>query len=120
MPQLWLIATIASTTILWLIAFMSERTPQTLDKYVLRMPDGMRDRIARSAKAHNRSMNAEIIGALESHYPQEPTLDDVVGHVEAMVRAYEKIGSPQMLNAIMSELERLPSIVEKWQSEETE
>lgn len=44
---------------------MSERTPQTQDKYVVRFPEGMRDKIAEAAKANNRSMNAEIIDRLE-------------------------------------------------------
>lgn len=34
------------------------------DKFMLRMPDGMRDDIAAAAKANNRSMNAEIIARL--------------------------------------------------------
>jgi len=38
---------------------------QGADKYVVRFPDGMRDRIAESAKANNRSMNAEIVARLE-------------------------------------------------------
>lgn len=38
---------------------------QTADKYVVRFPDGMRDRIAEVARANNRSMNAEIISRLE-------------------------------------------------------
>lgn len=41
------------------------RAPQIADKYVLRMPDGMRDKLAALAKANNRSMNAEIIGLLQ-------------------------------------------------------
>lgn len=43
----------------------SERAPQVADKYVLRMPDGMRDQITSRAKANNRSMNAEIILMLQ-------------------------------------------------------
>ena len=42
-----------------------ERAPQLADKYVLRMPDGMRDRITELAKANNRSMNAEIVLMLQ-------------------------------------------------------
>lgn len=42
-----------------------ERAPQLADKYVLRMPDGMRDRITELAKANNRSMNAEIVLILQ-------------------------------------------------------
>lgn len=34
------------------------------DKFMLRLPDGMRDRIADAAKANNRSMNAEIVARL--------------------------------------------------------
>lgn len=35
------------------------------DQFVLRLPDGMRDRIAREAKSNNRSMNAEIVARLD-------------------------------------------------------
>jgi hypothetical protein len=43
----------------------SERTPQAADKYVLRLPDGMRDKLAELAKSNNRSMNAEIVQILQ-------------------------------------------------------
>lgn len=43
----------------------SERAPQLADKYVLRMPDGMRDKITEMAKANGRSMNAEIVLILQ-------------------------------------------------------
>lgn len=36
------------------------------DKFMLRFPDGMRERIAELAKQNGRSMNAEIIARLES------------------------------------------------------
>lgn len=36
------------------------------DKYVIRFPDGMRDQIKALAKVNRRSMNAEIIVALEA------------------------------------------------------
>jgi hypothetical protein len=43
----------------------SDRTPQLADKYVLRMPEGMRDKIIELAKANNRSMNAEMVLMLQ-------------------------------------------------------
>lgn len=49
---------------------------QTEDKYIVRFPDGMRDRIAEEAKKNSRSMNAEIIARLEKSFrldPVEPT-----------------------------------------------
>jgi len=44
-------------------AAMTESRDQ--NKFVVRLPDGMRERIAEVAKANNRSMNAEIISRLE-------------------------------------------------------
>lgn len=51
---------------------MSEdRKPQSADKYIVRFPDGMRDKIAETAKANNRSMNAEIISRMEGGNSKE-------------------------------------------------
>ncbi|MGJ9420735.1 Arc family DNA-binding protein [Massilia sp. CMS3.1] len=43
----------------------AKRTPQQADKYVLRLPDGMRDKIAELAKTNNRSRNAEMVLMLQ-------------------------------------------------------
>lgn len=40
------------------------------EKFVLRFPDGMRDRIAGLAKDNHRSMNSEIIRRLEATMPK--------------------------------------------------
>ena len=40
-----------------------------VDRYMLRLPDGMRDRIKAAAAENNRSMNAEIVATLEEKYP---------------------------------------------------
>lgn len=37
------------------------------DKVLVRMPDGMRDKLKAHAKSNNRTMNAEIIDRLEAH-----------------------------------------------------
>lgn len=39
---------------------------QKQDRYIVRMPDGMRDRIRAEAAANGRSMNAEIVARLEA------------------------------------------------------
>jgi hypothetical protein len=44
---------------------MAISTGRSSDQFPLRLPDGMRDRIAKEAKANGRSMNAEIVGRLE-------------------------------------------------------
>ncbi|MNC25758.1 Arc-like DNA binding domain protein [compost metagenome] len=38
---------------------------RTADKFVVRLPDGMRETIAQRARVHHRSMNSEIIAVLE-------------------------------------------------------
>lgn len=38
---------------------------RTADKFVVRLPDGMREQIAEVAKEHHRSMNSEIIARLK-------------------------------------------------------
>ena len=49
---------------------------RTADKFVVRLPDGMRERIADVARNHHRSMNSEIIARLEQSLIQEDSLGD--------------------------------------------
>jgi plasmid stability protein len=51
---------------------------RTADKFVVRLPDGMRERIADVARNHHRSMNSEIIARLEQSMLQESSLGDEV------------------------------------------
>lgn len=46
-------------------------TGRDSDKIMLRVPDGMRDRIATAAKINNRSMNAEIVSRLQASFEIE-------------------------------------------------
>ncbi|MBX4873258.1 Arc family DNA-binding protein [Rhizobium bangladeshense] len=61
---------------------------QSQDKYVLRLPDGMRDRIKAQADKNNRSMNAEIIATLEREYPAPS--DVMYLHLDNIRRALDK------------------------------
>jgi hypothetical protein len=47
---------------------MSGQVSRESDKFVLRLPDGMRDRIKLAAEANNRSMNSEILERLETSF----------------------------------------------------
>lgn len=49
---------------------------RTADKFVVRLPDGMRERISDVARNHHRSMNSEIIARLEQSLLQEGALGD--------------------------------------------
>lgn len=47
---------------------MSENQHRTLkDQFMVRLPEGIREQIKAVADAHGRSMNAEIVFALERH-----------------------------------------------------
>jgi hypothetical protein len=54
---------------------MSKDLPpsRTAAQFVVRLPDGMRDRIAEEAKAANRSMNSHLVHILQNHFE---TVDD--------------------------------------------
>lgn len=74
--ETWLIASIASRVLSWLIAAMErDRAPQTQDKYVVRFPDGMRERLKLAAEANKRSMNAEIVARLQQTLDEDAALD---------------------------------------------
>lgn len=48
---------------------MAQDTPsRKLDQYIVRFPDGMRDRLKETAARNNRSLNAEIISRLEDSF----------------------------------------------------
>lgn len=49
---------------------------RTADKFVVRLPDGMRERIADVARNHHRSMNSEIISRLEQSLFHEGMIGD--------------------------------------------
>jgi hypothetical protein len=51
------------------------------DKFMLRLPEGVRERIADAARANNRSMNAEIVARLE-----ETLSHGVVGRLRSVLR----------------------------------
>lgn len=42
------------------------------DKYIVRFPDGMRDRLKEEAKANNRTLNAEIVARLQQSFDAPP------------------------------------------------
>lgn len=54
---------------------MNDAPSQSQDKFIIRLPNGMRERIKIAADANNRSMNAEIVASLREMYP-EPEPDD--------------------------------------------
>lgn len=45
-----------------------ESKSRELDKFIVRLPDGMRDKLAAAARGNNRTMNAELVSRLEQSF----------------------------------------------------
>jgi predicted DNA-binding protein len=76
----------------------STRPGRGADQFIVRMPDGMRDRIAALARVNGRSMNAEIVAALERYIQDEdsiPMLWDRIEKLESMVRDHDAQLNPR-------------------------
>lgn len=97
---------VASSTFLWLIAIMSDRNPQAQDKFVVRFPDGLRDRIKMAAAENSRSMNAEIIHTLEEKYPAPAPpemLTEVAAFLDTLPERFDQIKDPEFKREFMRE-----------------
>lgn len=56
---------------------MTLPTNRESEKYVLRLPAGMRNRIKAAATRNMRSMNAEIVAVLVGQFPEMPITERV-------------------------------------------
>jgi hypothetical protein len=61
------------------------RGSRTADQFLLRLPEGMRDRIRQAAEANGRSMNAEVLATLAEAYPgpEAPDLSAIIEDLQA-------------------------------------
>jgi plasmid stability protein len=75
---------------------MSEDYRAWTAQYMLRMPEGLRDRIKVAAESNGRSMNAEIMRVLEREFPAPS--DVMYIHADNIRRAldlYERTQDPR-------------------------
>lgn len=79
---------------------MVDRVPQDQDKYVLRFPDGMRDRLKDEAAKNGRSLNAEIVFRLAQ------TLEEV-----GAIDFNEELGFMDEIDALRGELDRVKKAI---------
>lgn len=71
---------------------------QELDQYMLRFPDGMRDRLKETAKENGRSLNAEIVERLnetlvhDTHFVNDPRgFTYVLSELKDVTEAYNEL-----------------------------
>lgn len=53
------------------------RTNRNSDQFKVRLPDGMREEISKSADANNRSMSAEIVARIANSAPEKTLRDEI-------------------------------------------
>jgi hypothetical protein len=82
-----------------------------LDKFVLRLPEGMREKVGAAARANKRTMNAEIVQRLEASFAsaEEPLLVIKRNTPEADI-IWELRDSMQGLKAEVAELRTDPEM----------
>lgn len=67
------------------------KTTNASDKFIIRLPDGMRDRIKTDAEQHGRTMNAEIIARLEVFTDSPSNSDRLDEIMETLIKHDEKL-----------------------------
>ena len=83
-------------------------TNRDSDRFMLRLPDGMRDRIKDAAHTNNRSMNAEIVATLEERYPAEKPTDELLKkHHELSMRVIRGLVPASEMDGVRAQLESL-------------
>jgi hypothetical protein len=70
---------------------MSTSKSRTADKFVVRLPDGMRDEIAKIADKKIRSMNSEIVSRLEHYGEMENALENEKALVRILVKRIREL-----------------------------
>lgn len=63
---------------------------RTADKIIIRLPDGMRDRLHQRAEANGRSMTAEVVGMLEQVL-EEPTEQEMGAMAHEAMRVVKEL-----------------------------
>lgn len=86
---------------------MADREPQDQDKFVIRLPGGMRDRIRLEAQKSGVSMNALMVETLEQKFPVPPTqsLQEFVRELQALAAALGPESSIFEIDAAMREID---------------
>lgn len=61
------------------------------DKFQLRLPEGMRERIAASARESGRSMNSEIVARLQEAFRSDAAAERIEQKLDALLRQSDAI-----------------------------
>ena len=81
---------------------------QDQDKFIVRLPEGMRERIKAGAARAGISMNEAIVWCLEQHFPAPATLEQKVHELSKMVALLKHgSGAEEAIDGIIGEIESI-------------
>ncbi|MEC5382136.1 Arc family DNA-binding protein [Aurantimonas sp. C2-6-R+9] len=87
---------------------MTNRPIQTLDKFIVRLPHGMRDKISDAAKANNRTMTAEIVARLRWSF--EAGLDFAAHNKDTKARSEQAAKRLMRIGLVEPDTDRVDAI----------
>ena len=82
-------------------------TNRNSDKFMLRLPDGMRDAIAEFAKQSGRSMNAEIVYRLQQSIEEDQANTGSIQQMEFRIVDPSIGKGPQKIFNALDEMEKI-------------
>ena len=74
------------------------------DKFMLRLPEGMRERIKEKAQRAGMSMNEAIVWCLEQHFPAPKTLDAKIDELAEMVAILKGDNTNKAVDELTAEI----------------
>lgn len=87
------------------------KDPNTPEKFVIRMPGGLRDRIRQYAEKSGRSMNSEVIYTLEAAYPRIDATEETILEMGRKLVQQIETRSPQVRAEIDREIADLYDVL---------
>lgn len=88
------------------------------DQFVVRLPDGMRDRIKAAADKNGRSMNAEIVATLDIHFPEPFSFEKRMEDLLLLTRALHEMPGTPAVDALIEEMEKAVKAISQGQANE--
>ena len=76
------------------------------ERFQVRMPAGLRDRIAEAAKQNGRSMNAEILAVLEQRFPAPQPHEELLKTIEDALTLANSSGNSAEFVAILNQFKQ--------------
>ena len=90
----------------------NKSSPALVEKFVIRLPNGLREQIKTLSEQNQRSMNSEIIMVLEKHiqqFSQEDMLNFSAEELLQKVREEQHNDAPPTDKVLQERLEALPA-----------